>query len=311
MKKYQFIVPLLTIASFFAACDKSMTTSEPSFKINGYKVTNGVDSLGNAVKNVTFSCEGDAKFVSFYSGELFREYAFKDGRTLNYSSLQMSFTTTVQFGTHPNQLSVMASTDFSGNYTVADVNAATWTNITDRFALATTVGSTTPFPSGTKDISDLKVEGKPLYIGFKYNFNPAFGTQNNWRIRSLSITGQSNIGLQTLANQANAGWAIINGGPADNPTRSQIETGPVINLRSNGDNVSITEAWAVTKGFNTSKANLGPDRPISIKIYVDKPITEYTYQYTSSGEYTVVFVAQNSTIAEQSSVVRTLKIKID
>ncbi|TZF86277.1 DUF5017 domain-containing protein (plasmid) [Pedobacter sp. BS3] len=294
-----------------AGCDKSLDLDAPTFNVKGYTVADDVDTLGNPVKKVTFNFEGDAKLISVYPGEIGNDYAYAQGRELDYDALLMSFSTTVQYGTQPNQLSVWASTDFDGTYTPEHIHAANWTNITNRFTLAATVGSSTPASSGTQDISDLKVEGKPLYIGFKYVTLPqsTAGTQNTWKIRNFLLTGQSNIGPITLSDQVSAGWLLVNDGEIIDPGRAQIESGNVVNLRGNNVNINVyTETWAISKSISTSKANLGPDRSIAIKSYTDPVLNSYTYNYTKPGNYTVVFVAQNSTLKHEKSVIRTVNV---
>jgi len=313
MKKYKYLFVVIA-AIVFAACDKSLETVEPSFDIIGYTTADGIDSLGNPVKNVTFNFNSEANILSFYSGEVLKDYAFRGGRVINYSSLLMSFTSTIQFGTQPNQLSVWASTDFDGIYSPANINAANWDPITDRFLLASVVGSTTPVPSGVMEISDLKVEGRPLYIAFKYVTEPQAiaGTQNTWRIRNFSLTGESDLGVMTLANQTSAGWLIVNEGEIIDANRAGLESESGIMLRGNNINKEIkTTSWAISQGFNTSSSDLGPDRPVNIKTYIDPELRSYTHSYTEPGTYNVAFVAQNSTLKENKQVVRTMSITID
>jgi len=315
MKRYSSLF-IIMMAILIASCDKSLHTVEPDFQVTGYAVTDGVDSLGNPVKNVTFSFAGDAKIVSLYTGEVGHDYSYKEGRTLSFNDLLMFFTTTWQYGNQVDQLSVQASTDFNGKYTLEDIEAATWIDITNRFTLASNRGSTTPTPSDEYeagvDITDLKQEGKPLYIGFKYVHNPANGTHSTWRIRSLLITGETELGNTTLADQTTAGWSLVNGGPEGALNAGLIEGGSVINLRGTAANTTtIANSWAITKAFNVSKNNLGPDRPVSVKAYTDPELSSYTYQYAQPGNYTVVFVAQNSTIQENKQVVRAMDIVIN
>lgn len=312
MKKRVFII--LTVVGILSimGCDKSMVTVEPDLNVTNYSVTDGVDSVGNVIKNVSFNLTGNADLISFYSGEVLRDYAFRNGRVLSFSSLQLSFSTTWQYGTQLNQFSVMASTDFNGTYTLENIAAANWIDITNRFTLATNRGSTTSMPSGVVDVTDLKVEGKQLFIGFKYVHRPTTGSHATWRIRDLLLAGQTNLGLTTMATQTTAGWVIVNGGPDGTPNASQIESGSVINLRGTASNTTTeAESWAITKAFNTSKEDLGPDKPINIKRYIDPQLSKYTYSYKQPGEYTVAFWGQNSTSEKQSSVVKTLKITIN
>lgn len=311
LKYFVYISALILILT---ACDKSLDLGFPSFNVKDYTVTDTVDTLGNPVKKVTFNFDGNARLISVYPGEIGNDYAYAGGRELEYDALLMSFSTTVQYGTQPNQLSVWVSTDFDGTYTPEHIQTASWSNITDRFVLSSVIGSTTPTPSGIQDITDLKVEGKPLYIAFKYVTAPqsVAGTQNTWKIRNFLLTGQSNIGPITLSDQSNAGWLLINDGEIIDPGRSQIESGNVVNLRGNNINTNVyTETWAVTKAINTSKASLGPDRAIPIKSYTDPVPAGYSYNYTKPGNYTVVFVASNNTIGHENSVVKTVSVDVN
>jgi hypothetical protein len=313
MKPIKYIIPVLLLF-LFASCDKSLELGMPTFEVTGYTVADGLDSVGNPVKKVTFTFDGDAKFASMYSGEVFHDYSYAQGRTLSYTSLQLSFSTTWQFGAQLNQFSVWASTDFDGTYTPERVNAATWTNITSRFTLATVNGSTAPTPSGIKDINDLKVEGKPIYIGFKYVTLPqtANGLQTSWRVRNFLITGQSDIGPIVLADQATNGWMLTNEGAVIDPTRAIIETGPIVLLRGNSINTNIqTTTWAIGKAVNASKSNLGPDLPIAIKSYAETSIRTFTYTYPKTGTYNVTFVATNTTLGNNDKVVKTITINVN
>ena len=109
------------------ALDLDVTTDATTYKA-------GQEITFNIIKG------GYADVISFYSGETLHEYAFKDGRTIDVKGVgaTMAFTSSVQLGTQANQLFVMASTDFNGDYSsLAKIKAATWTDITSRFALGT------------------------------------------------------------------------------------------------------------------------------------------------------------------------------
>ena len=91
------------------------------------------------------------------------------------------------------------------------MKAATWKDITSRFVLGT---STAFLNSGTKDISDLFVAGKLLYIGFKYVTKPqeVNGLARQWFVQTFAIkstaTLDNTIALN-LTDQGSAGFRII------------------------------------------------------------------------------------------------------
>src|SRR5665647_645429 len=188
---------MLLGALLIASCSKKIeVTNAPDFNVTTDSATYKAGQV------VTFNIKDNgANIISFYSGETLHEYAFKDGRTIDVKGVgaTMAFTSSVQLGTQVNQLSVMASTDFNGDYSsLATVKAATWTDITSRFALGT---GTAFLASGTKDISDLMVPGKPIYIAYRYVTKPQAtnGLARDWFIQSFAINS-----LAILANTASA-----------------------------------------------------------------------------------------------------------
>src|SRR5690606_35801874 len=96
----------------------------------------------------------------------------RDGRVVNIgnSDVLLEFSTDVSGGTQEDQLSLLASTDFNGNYDdLQSVKSATWVDITDRFKIIDSTG----FVSSTaQDISDLVQNGGPIYFAFKYETRP-------------------------------------------------------------------------------------------------------------------------------------------
>src|SRR5690606_11819649 len=115
-----------------AACKPEISIVAPDFDVT-------VDATSFAVgEEVTFELQGNPGILSFYSGELFHDYQFRTGRTIEPGTLLFSFDSSVQYGAQSDQLSVLASTDFNGDYSdILHVQEATWTDITERF----TVGS--------------------------------------------------------------------------------------------------------------------------------------------------------------------------
>lgn len=310
--RLKYIILILCLG-LFASCDKEAAVSEPDFNVTGYEITSAVDSLGNEVKQVNFSFSGDAAVVSFYPGILGNDYAYREGRILDVKSLLSSFSTTLNNGTQDNQLAVMASTDFNGTYDIANIHAATWTDITSRYALNTRDASAS-LPSGTKDIGDLLVDGKPLYFAFRYICKPqtANGLNSTWRIRAFSMQSQTDLGTTALATLTTADWNLINDGAIVDPSRGAvIESSGAIRFNGNHINKEIqTESWAISKGFKVDKTDLGPDRPIAIKNSINPHLSSYLFNYTIPGVYKVAFIASNANYEGQVSVVREIEVVV-
>ncbi len=218
---YNYI--MIAGALLMSSCSKELEVATPP----DFDVTTTAATY-QAGKPITFNITGgEAHNVSFYSGETFKDYAFKDGRAIDVKGdgVTMDFRSSVQVGTQVNQLSILASTDFNGDYSsLAKVKAATWTDITSRFALGTTAAVVA---SGVKDITDLMVAGKPIYIAFKYVTKPQAtnGLARQWFIQTFAVKSTATItntatGLPVvlnIADQANAGFRIIDENAATKP----------------------------------------------------------------------------------------------
>ena len=211
-----------------ASCQKKLIVKDaPDFSVSIDAAT-----TYKAGTPVVFKLQGDADVISFYSGEIYREYAFKDGREVGVAGqgLNLNFNSAVApgspAGTQTNQFSLLVSTNFNGNYdNLASVKAATWTNITDRFTLGT---SATFLASGKKDISDLLVAGKPIYFALRYINKPQIdnGFARQWMVENFTLTSNAmlnNVPV-TISNQVYAGFRIVDENPVNAPARSTITT---------------------------------------------------------------------------------------
>lgn len=226
-KYYNMLLGVLLMAS----CNTDIVTNleTPTFDVT----TQG--STFKAGQAVTFLFTGTAHTISFYSGQTLNDYDFIDGRVVDVTGAgaTMEFTSSVSLGvggTLTNPLSILASTDFNGDYSSVDkVKAATWTDITSRFALGTT---TTFLASGTKNISDLIVAGKPIYIAFKYvtKSQATNGLACRWFIQTFAIKSLKTLPTTasitpitlTLADQIHAGFTIVDNSPIINPAISSV-----------------------------------------------------------------------------------------
>lgn len=261
-------------------------------------------------EEVTFDLKGDPDMIVFYSGEVEHDYAYREGRKLTLERAMVSFTTSipVTLRRQDDQFYVMASTDFNGNYEdFQGIQQATWTDITDRFDLATSI---TFHPSGEADLSDLFVEGKPLYIGFKYMTHlQEFGRAGMWHVQSFSFVGQTALGPLILGDMETSGWRLIEQHPEEVPSQSKM-TKTRITLWGNQDIDKETQVWAVSKPFDTGEIDLGLDVPVAIKGMESAPLASYTYIYDQPGTYTATFIATNATVNESQKVVRQIEFTV-
>jgi hypothetical protein len=203
------------------SCEKGLPVrNTPSFDVSTAASTFKVG------QEVLFKITGEADVISFYSGQVYNDYNFRDGRVMQFNpqGANLSFTSSVQGGTQTNQLAVLASTNFDGNYSsLASVKAATWTDITSRFTLGTSV---TFLASTSKSITDLIVPGKPIYIAFKYVTKPQAvnGLARTWMIQGFNVTSSTlvnNVG-PILLDQPYAAFRIVQEDSVNTPARSSL-----------------------------------------------------------------------------------------
>ncbi|MGV3642330.1 MAG: DUF5017 domain-containing protein [Adhaeribacter sp.] len=260
---------------------------------------------------ITFDIDSEAGFVSFYSGEFGNDYAFVGGRIVEAEGLDMFFQSRVNFGTQADQLRVLASTDFNNTYDVPSVKAATWVDITGRFSLGTTANVYRD--SGTRDISDLYEEGKPLYLAFRYTTKPqaANGAGRTWTITNFSLKSMTEIGPQEVADQKSAGWTLVQEAEILDPGRSSVTSSGTINLRANNVNTELpTEFWAISKSFAMTDIDMGPDKSVPLKNMSVNNLKRHTHVYTKPGEYKAVFVAINESVYGQKKVLKEIPITV-
>lgn len=304
MKKISIL--LIGIGLIYQSCNKQIELKPgiENFDISLEKKTYKVG------EEVNFYLHGDPDMIVFYSGEVLHQYAYKDGRKLTLDNLNLSFTTSkpVTLRRQDNQLFIMASTDFNGDYSnFSNIEEATWTDITDRFTLSESI---TFSPSGEVDISDLIVEDRPLYIGFRYVSYPHDqGRVGNWHVQNFSLVGRTVLGPMTLGDMKESGFMLVDQHPDLAPSKSKL-TATRITLYGDLDIDMLTESWAVSKGFETGETDLGFDLPVAIKGMESAPLNRYTYIYNEPGTYKATFVASNASVDEHKSIVREIEFTI-
>lgn len=250
------IYSIVAVALFMASCEKPILEAEaPVFDVTTEKTTYKAGEL------IKFNISGgEAQTISFYSGELRKDYASSTGRVVDVAGggASLSFTSSVQLGTQANQVSILASTNFSGDYSsLAKVKAATWIDITNRFVLGT---SATLLASGNKDITDLLVTGKPIYIAFRYNTKAQAtnGITRQWFIQSFTLNSnkllENSLSL-TIADQALAGFRIVDDLKDKAPALSSV-TATRLTLQGN------TYLTAALPQFNPDNPIFDPKNPI-------------------------------------------------
>ena len=310
MKKY-LVYPIAAFLLF--SCTKPGVVT-PEFNVSTEKSTYKVG------ENVVFNLSGNAQVISFFSGEPLKDYAFKNDRIIQPGFLNVSFSTGVAYGTHPDLLSVWVSNDFNGKYTMEDVLAATWTkDISKDFILApnsmNSTATASSVPSGVVDIKAAAVDKtKPLYLAFRYYKTPdaVGGTQRNWFVRNLNIQTGTILGTQVLfSDTRNLNLIYDHNFTTDALKNSTLSSSSMtIRVPSTLPNDTV-QVWAITPPLSVADFDNGPDRPVPIRGYRDETLKTYEYVFNKPGTYNVVFVAKNSNIyGESGEIIRQIPITI-
>lgn len=220
--KYHMFVPIIAILFMNMACDKDiMIESTPEFDVSLDQSTYKVG------EEVVFHFSGFAEIISFYSGEVYNDYEFKDARVVDVanSGAVLSFRNAVEDGSQEDQLSILISSSFDGDTgSLADVKSATWIDVTDSLDLA---DSSDFIESGNLDISQYTDNGNtPVYIAFKYVTEPQMenGEARLFLIENFNVRTRDTIfnDQLTIVNQNETGFQIVDEDPENNPSRTTI-----------------------------------------------------------------------------------------
>lgn len=263
-----------------------------------------------AGEKVEFEIQGNPKSVEFFSGESGGEYNMRNGRLLP-SGMELSFfirfhmpaaswpIDNPEWGAIPwDKISLLVSTDFTGDYSFSGIKKATWIDVTDRVKFPTVQARTEA--TGPIDLSDLTKVGKPFYFAFRLVDNhlkrPAFLIQKpEWytilpegkeligHLKSGEV-GENTINLQQVdEDPQNTAEVIYIDGPKYND-RFTIR-------RKNSRGSLGKQTWLVSKKFDGVKEVLGKkSSPVYIKSIADSPIKNHSHMYSTPGTYEACFV---------------------
>jgi hypothetical protein len=269
----------------------------------GFTVTTDKETY-TTTDTVKFAFTGNPWYLTFFSGEPYHQYQYRDRFTAD-GKPQISFTSTMTVGSQTNTLRLLVSTDFSGVYDSTNVYNATWTDLTDKV----TFSSVADTKSGDIDLSSFLDGDKPVYIAFKYT-GAAKKAQRTWTIKTLAVDnvlndgtsyevlgiGESTLGFKSIAMKVPAiAWTI-------SATQLQIK-GYTTDLNS----VADTEGWVVSKPINLRK--VFPDTGTQLK-NMTTSMSTLNYIYGTTGSYKATFVATNANRYSEKSDVKEIDITV-
>jgi hypothetical protein len=316
MKKIIFL-SIMTLV--FSSCKKyeevsSLTNFDVKIPKSSYKIG----------EQVNFEIVGgDAQQITFYSGKVGNAYDYRNVKRIDQlNELYLAFDTHNTATANEGFPKVMISSDFDGNFNFANVKAATWKDMSSRFVFgAPAVWQTGWTSSGAlNNLYDFVKDAKSFYIAYQYyvpdrtaltGTAPAAG----WRTRNNVLTGTTKFGTtQTIASNAAASWnwTLVLKEPL--MTSRTVVSGTTILLEPPASTSPYYkqeyEVWAVSKKFDVTEIDLGADKGVGLKQYIDPPVSQYSTSYTAAGTYKVVFVASNTTANDSKQVVKELTITV-
>lgn len=290
------------MCTVIAACDKVKIDTPDDFTIAVETATVRADS------NIVFTMSGNPDDIVFYSGELNKNYDLRDVSVKETSGKpEFEFTSNLQYGTVGlNNLSILASTDFSGQYDAANVARATWTDITTRAVLGT---SATNVSSGIINLNDLKTADKPIYIAFRYVSERASTVkQRQWTIAGFQFRTKFDDGkvYTNAAALSDVGFASID---VKGDSAQWASASSLIHVGLN-EGRPEDDDWVISKGFDLKKINADNKGAVNIKAIYQPKMTSYTYAYATPGVYKATFIATNQKNGEQKQTVRRVEITV-
>jgi len=204
-----------------------LVSCEPEIELPDFQVSVPSDTF-QAGEEIRFQIQGNADMIYFYSGEPTNDFAFRSGRVIEVADegATLEFTSAVTGGTQEDQLSLLVSKDFDGNYSdLASIKSANWVDITDRFQWGS---SATFLSSTTQDITDLVEPGQPVYFAFKYLTRPqeTHGLARTWMIQNFQVNSKELFDGNpvTISDLVYSGFRIVDQEPENAPSRSSITT---------------------------------------------------------------------------------------
>ena len=272
---------------------------------------------------VQFLMQGNPDMITFYSGEIGNEYAYKDQDRMQPVDMGYSFSSNRKHGPNPVLCPLSYSTDFSGEYTAEAVQAATWVDISDRFVFIPANKDNSETFSEMANISDIfPDEQTPVYFNYHYVCVANKAERcSDWLIYSPTVyglTGTSEIEMYDLVDM---NWRTVYNEPTWLREDGTYDTKLNDANANNGKRLRMIctdqypncdrEMWFVSGPiFKMASLNNGPDFGTPIKGVANPAMASYSYAYREPGEYTVTFVAANVNVYDRKERVVELKVKI-
>ena len=311
-------LPALTLLA--TSCNRDYALSDPSLQVSA-------PAEVKAGQRVTFTLSGEQDILSFWSGENGNDYTYRFKDRVGEGDMALNFKVTTASGVngHPNPSSLpfSYSTDFSGEYSIEAMNAATWKDITSDFVWPDDVGVSNQ-DAGTYKMENMFPDAEtPVYLRFYYHVNAFDATLNGgagngrtqWTVNALRIFSETPAGDVTAYNMYDQDWHLLLGDGCETIPSANLPALPTTSerllFRSQFRPEVDLHAWAISGPIHkVGEMNLGRDKAMGIKSSSDPQLRSFTYIYNKPGNYHVAFVGVNASSEGHREVVRELDIKV-
>lgn len=326
MKYSNILIFPIVAGVIICGCSDSVAPVDFSVSIpSGNEVSHG--------QPVKFVFYGNPDYITFYSGEPGCDYEASDRLEAEISSLELGCTIRQQYNDAQyldrQLIYIYASTDFSGDYSVESINAATWK------PLAGTGANSLPVPvassasavtvSGSIRLDEYVDVNKPFYLAFLYNApgradipsangSGKYMTRPRIDIADLVMTktladggirmldnALTQFGMRAVYERSyqNSNFKVNDDGMLFQPVKAELDpqTGREPDER----------VWMVSACIDPRKVE--PDQGIAVKSVAER-LNAYEYVYDTPGVYTAAFVATNANLWDNKRKVRQLTITV-
>lgn len=323
MERIQYYIVALCIGLLvLCGCDRD-SVDEVEFDVS---VKNDLNNI-RVGQPVTFLFEGNAEYISFFSGENGNNYAHISRDSVGIADLQLACTVKQQYTDKEYRLKEMIhaylSQDFSGVYDLENIQKANWMKISgieyNQIAVPMTESASTEEVSSKVDMSDYKT--KPFYVAFQYNApkrsdvpqssgNGRYVVAPRIDINPLSLTKITEEGDKVVWDNPSTDWGfqVVHEKSTGTSNYSVNDGGllfqPQQNQEHTDDDVIV---WMVSRLIQPWE--IEPDRGLPIKS-MDAYLPSYTHVYQKAGEYTLTFIATNATLWDSSRIVRQITLTV-
>ena len=285
---------------------------------------------------VTFSMNGSAAKIDFWSGEKFHDYEYSQKDRFEYGDIYMSFLQALLSGGQGDCLKVKISTDYDGTLDEDSILAATWTDITGEFNLDTSIsGSGNPTAASNygkfKKSADVAVSdfagGKSFRLALFWSALPDLGGRTVSWITGLKVWDADGVLMNQEDNAFVSGKAITEYNPVLIEGDSYgSDTNHCSWYAINGCATSVCfrffstftltgtaerHAYAVIdNNFTPKQTNLGHDAPVQVQSESDPTPASWNYTFKEPGTYKAVFEASCPTLSGDKTELREFTITV-